>query len=54
MASQQDPVCGLNIEERSALWQSKRNGQTYLFCSKECKEQFDQQPEKYSHEHQAT
>lgn len=52
MATQKDPVCGLQLEERSALWHSKRNGQTYLFCSKDCKSQFDQQPEKYTAEQQ--
>ncbi len=54
MAKQKDPVCGMEVEERSVLWKSKQNDHTYVFCSKECKEQFDQQPEKYSHEHQPT
>jgi YHS domain-containing protein len=54
MAAQKDPVCGMDVEERVALWKSKQNGQIYLFCSKECKSQFDQQPEKYSHEQQPT
>ena len=54
MAKQTDPVCGMQVEERSVLWKSQQNGQTYVFCSKECQNQFDQQPEKYSHEHQPT
>lgn len=54
MAKQKDPVCGMEVEERSALWKSSQKGQTYIFCSKECQNQFDQHPEKYSQEHQPT
>jgi len=54
MSKQKDPVCGMEVEERSALWKSSQEGQTYIFCSKECQDQFDQQPEKYSQEHQPT
>lgn len=49
---QKDPVCGMEVEERSALWKSSQKGQTHFFCSRECLEQFEQQPEKYSQEHQ--
>jgi YHS domain-containing protein len=52
MAKQKDPVCGMEVEERSALWKSSKKGQTHIFCSKECQEQFDQHPEKYSVEQQ--
>ena len=40
-----DPVCGMQVD-RSALISSYQ-GQTYYFCSVECKEQFEKNPENY-------
>lgn len=31
MAKQKDPVCGMEVEERSALWKSSQKGQTHFF-----------------------
>jgi len=44
----QDPVCEMEIDEKTAAATSTYRGQTYFFCSKECKEQFDQEPEQYA------
>ncbi len=44
----QDPVCQMEINEQAAEATSTYRGQTYSFCSQECKEQFDQNPEKYT------
>lgn len=47
MAMQNDPVCGMQIEESDAAGKSEYNGQTFYFCSANCKTRFDDEPEKY-------
>ncbi len=42
-----DPVCGMEVDDRSDKAQSQFNGQTYHFCSPDCKQQFDRNPESY-------
>jgi YHS domain-containing protein len=42
-----DPVCGMEVEEKSAIDQSTYNGKTYYFCSADCREEFDESPEEY-------
>ena len=42
-----DPVCGMEVTYETAQARSEYNGQTYYFCSLGCKEQFDQEPERY-------
>ena len=42
-----DPVCGMNVEESKAAATSTYGSQTYYFCAKVCKENFDKDPEKY-------
>lgn len=42
-----DPVCGMEIAEREAAGTSVYHGQTYYFCSRGCKADFDKEPEKY-------
>lgn len=42
-----DPVCGMEVDERSAQWTSQYEGQTYYFCAPGCKNSFDNDPEKY-------
>ncbi|HKY83509.1 MAG TPA: YHS domain-containing protein [Anaerolineales bacterium] len=43
-----DPVCGMEVEEKTAAHKSDHGGQTYYFCSPGCKRSFDQNPEKYT------
>ena len=43
-----DPVCGMNIEESDAVGTSEYKGTTYYFCSSDCKETFDADPEDYA------
>jgi Cu+-exporting ATPase len=48
-----DPVCGMDVTYETAQARSQYDGHTYYFCSLDCKEQFDQNPEKYvTHEHE--
>ena len=45
-----DPVCKMEVDEKTAVATSTYRGKTYHFCSKGCKEKFDQGPEKYASE----
>jgi YHS domain-containing protein len=42
-----DPVCGMEVDEKDAEATLQYHGKTYYFCSSRCKEQFDQQPQRY-------
>jgi YHS domain-containing protein len=48
MATAKDPVCAMVIEETDAVGTSEYNGKTYYFCSMDCKEEFDENPEDYA------
>jgi P-type Cu+ transporter len=43
-----DPVCGMMVNEQEAAATSQHGGQTYYFCSTECKRTFDQNPQLYA------
>jgi YHS domain-containing protein len=43
-----DPVCGMQVDDKKAQATSMHGGQRYAFCSQECKNKFDQNPERYS------
>ena len=43
-----DPVCGMKIDSASAAGESQHDGQTYYFCSADCKRQFDNDPALYA------
>jgi Cu+-exporting ATPase len=45
--SLRDPVCGMEVTYQTAQARSEYDGQTYYFCSLDCKEQFDRDPERY-------
>ncbi len=42
-----DPVCGMEVDPKTALYKSEYKGQTYYFCAPGCKKDFDRNPEKY-------
>ncbi len=44
---EKDPVCGMDVDPKSATEKSEYNGQTYYFCAPGCKKQFDKNPERY-------
>jgi YHS domain-containing protein len=44
-----DPVCNMNVEEKSAKYMSEVNGQKVYFCRAECKETFDHNSLKYGY-----
>ena len=43
-----DPVCGMDVDPKTAAGKSEYKGQTYYFCSGGCKKAFDKEPEKYA------
>jgi Cu+-exporting ATPase len=43
-----DPVCGMNVDENRSQYNSQHEGQTYNFCSEQCKNKFDEEPEEYA------
>ncbi len=42
-----DPVCGMDVDLKTAAGKSEYQGQTYYFCSAGCKKAFDKEPAKY-------
>ncbi len=42
-----DPVCKMEVDEKTATATSEYQGQTYYFCAAGCKKAFDENPEKY-------
>jgi YHS domain-containing protein len=52
MKMTKDPVCGMDVDPKSAAEKSVYKGQTYYFCCPGCKASFDKDPEKYLPSHQ--
>lgn len=44
-----DPVCGMDVDERTASATAEYQGTTYYFCAPGCKKAFEKEPEKYVH-----
>jgi YHS domain-containing protein len=42
-----DPVCGMQVEEKTAAATYEYQGKTYYFCAPGCKAAFVKEPEKY-------
>jgi len=42
-----DPVCGMEVDEKSPAGRSTYQGKTYYFCSPGCKAAFDRDPERF-------
>lgn len=43
-----DPVCGMNVDEKSAVGNAVHAGKTYYFCSSRCQHAFEAEPAKYT------
>ena len=43
-----DPVCGMNVDEKTAQLKSDYMGKTYCFCASSCKATFDKNPAKFA------
>ena len=42
-----DPVCKMDVDEKTTKFKSDYKGKTYYFCSPGCKSTFDKNPVKY-------
>lgn len=42
-----DPVCGMQVDKKSAAATYEYQGKTYYFCAPGCKNAFQKDPEKY-------
>lgn len=42
-----DPVCGMDVDPKTASAESEYKGQKYYFCCSGCKTAFDKDPEKF-------
>jgi len=42
-----DPVCGMTVSEKSAAGRATHAGQTYYFCSTQCRDKFIAKPARY-------
>lgn len=42
-----DPVCKMDVDEKTAKLTSEYMGKKYYFCAPGCKKAFDDTPEKY-------
>jgi len=43
-----DPVCKMEIDEKTSQFRSKVEGKDVYFCCSSCKSIFDKQPSKYN------
>ena len=46
-----DPVCGMNVDEKTATLKSEYIGKTYYFCNQSCKVVFDKNPQRFTDDH---
>ncbi|MFQ5711751.1 MAG: YHS domain-containing protein [Candidatus Geothermarchaeales archaeon] len=42
-----DVVCGMEVDEKKASFNSEYEGKTYYFCSAMCKTNFEKNPARY-------
>jgi len=42
-----DPVCKMEVDEKTAKFKSEYKGKTYYFCAPGCQKAFVENPEEY-------
>ena len=42
-----DPVCGMEVDEKTAKYKTEYKDETYYFCAPGCKFTFEEDPESY-------
>jgi YHS domain-containing protein len=47
-AMEKDTVCGMEVDEKQSKFHSEYEGKNFFFCSEECKDTFDSQPQNYA------
>ena len=48
MAEVRDPVCAMVVDSHKAAGRRVYQGEAYYFCSDNCQQAFDDQPERYA------
>lgn len=43
-----DPVCGMEVDEKTAQYKTEHMGKTYYFCTAGCKKTFEANPKRYT------
>jgi xanthine dehydrogenase accessory factor len=43
-----DPICGMTVDKSKAKYKSDFHGKTFYFCCADCKQTFEQAPERYA------
>jgi xanthine dehydrogenase accessory factor len=43
-----DPVCEMKVDERESEFQAQFAGKKYFFCSEECRQAFQADPDEYA------
>ena len=43
-----DPVCGMDVKEQESKATAQHGGKTFNFCSAECQQKFEQNPDRYA------
>ncbi|HKZ85903.1 MAG TPA: YHS domain-containing protein [Anaerolineae bacterium] len=43
-----DPVCGMEVDEKTAKFKAEYKGETYYFCSPGCRYTFNERPEDFA------
>jgi len=43
-----DPVCSVEVDEKTTPFKSQYDGKEYFFCCEECKEDFEDRPQVYT------
>jgi YHS domain-containing protein len=43
-----DPICKMEVDEKTAKWTSDYGGKKYYFCALGCKKAFEENPKKYT------
>jgi len=47
MAMVKDPVCGMEFDSSQAEAQTSYQGQSYFFCSQDCRRTFEENPKEF-------
>ncbi len=42
-----DPICKMDVDEKSAQYKTEYKGKVYYFCAAACKNAFEENPDKY-------
>jgi YHS domain-containing protein len=42
-----DPVCGMKVEEKKSEFTTQFAGKKYFFCSENCKQEFEADPDEF-------